>query len=43
MSALRNRVAHDGWNDELLNEVIDVLDEAARRIERANKGTRDED
>ncbi len=34
MSALRNRVAQDGWNEELLNEVIDVLDDAARRIER---------
>lgn len=34
MSALRNRVAKDGWNEELLNEVIDVLDDAARRIER---------
>jgi DNA-binding PadR family transcriptional regulator len=38
MTALRNRVAHDGWNEELLREVIDILDEAAQRIERANKG-----
>jgi DNA-binding PadR family transcriptional regulator len=37
MTALRNRVAHDGWNDELLVEVVDVLDEAAQRIERASK------
>ena len=35
MTALRNRAAHGGWNEELLNEVIDILDEAARRIERA--------
>ena len=38
MTALRNRVAHDGWNEELLREVIDILDEAAQRIERAKKG-----
>jgi DNA-binding PadR family transcriptional regulator len=37
MTALRNRVAADGWNEELLEEVIDVLDEAAQRIERARK------
>ena len=35
MTALRNRAANGGWNDELLNEVIDILDDAARRIERA--------
>ena len=35
MTALRNRAAHGGWNDELLNEVVDILDDAARRIERA--------
>ena len=34
MHALRNRVAHEGWNEELLNEVTDILDEAAKRIER---------
>lgn len=34
MTALRNRIVHDGWNDELLEEVIDILDEAAQRIER---------
>jgi DNA-binding PadR family transcriptional regulator len=38
MTALRNRVAHDGWNEDLLREVIDILDDAAQRIERANKG-----
>ena len=43
MSALRNRVANEGWNEELLNEVIDVLDEAARRIERARSAKREED
>ena len=35
MTALRNRVAHDGWNEQLLEEVIDILDEASQRIERA--------
>jgi len=34
MTALRNRVAQEGWNEELLHEVIDILDEAAQRIER---------
>ena len=34
MHALRNRVAHEGWNEDLLNEVTDILDEAAKRIER---------
>jgi DNA-binding PadR family transcriptional regulator len=38
MTALRNRVAHDGWNEELLVEVIDILDQAAQRIERARSG-----
>jgi DNA-binding PadR family transcriptional regulator len=35
MDALRNRVASEGWNEDLLNEVVDILDDAARRIERA--------
>jgi hypothetical protein len=35
MDALRSRVATEGWNDALLEEVVDILDEAARRIERA--------
>lgn len=43
MTALRNRVAADGWNEELLEEVVDVLDEAAQRIERARKRKRDDD
>jgi len=34
MAALKNRVAHEGWNEELLDEVVNILDEAARRIER---------
>jgi len=42
MTALRNRVAHDGWNEDLLHEVIDILDEAAQRIERAKNAKRDE-
>jgi DNA-binding PadR family transcriptional regulator len=43
MAALRNRIAHEGWNEELLEEVIDILDEAAQRIERVKeaKGTGD--
>jgi DNA-binding PadR family transcriptional regulator len=42
MTALRNRVAAEGWNDEILEEIVDVLDEAAQRIERAKKPRRDE-
>lgn len=34
MAALRNRVARDGWTDELLSEVVEILDEAAKKIER---------
>ena len=34
MAALKNRVAQEGWNEALLNEVIDILDDAAQRIER---------
>jgi DNA-binding PadR family transcriptional regulator len=43
MTALRNRVAHDGWNEDLLEEVVDILDQAAQRIERAKKSPRDDD
>ena len=43
MTALRNRVAAEGWNEELLEEVIDILDDAAQRIERAKKRSRDDD
>lgn len=42
MTALRNRVAHDGWNEQLLEEVIDILDDAAQRIERAKSGAKDD-
>ncbi len=41
MAAMKNRVAQDGWNEELLNEVVDILDDAAKRIERI-KGERPE-
>ncbi|HEU4497970.1 MAG TPA: PadR family transcriptional regulator [Sphingomicrobium sp.] len=34
MAALRNRIAHEGWNEQLLDEVVDILDDAAQRIER---------
>ena len=34
MAALKNRIAQEGWNEGLLNEVIDILDDAAQRIER---------
>ena len=34
MTALRNRIAHEGWNEQLLDEVVDILDDAAQRIER---------
>lgn len=37
MAAMRNRVAAEGWNEELLEEVTDILDHAAQRIERAKK------
>ncbi|QIK95348.1 PadR family transcriptional regulator [Sphingomonas sp. HDW15A] len=41
MAALRHRIASEGWNEDLLEEVIDVLDDAAQRIERAKKRSRD--
>ena len=34
MHALKNRVARDGWNEDLLKEVVDILDDAAKKIER---------
>ena len=43
MSALRNRIAHEGWNDRLLDEVVDILDEAAQRIERVRDAKREDD
>jgi DNA-binding PadR family transcriptional regulator len=43
MTALRNRIAHEGWNDELLEEVVDILDEAAQRIERVREAKEKDD
>ena len=43
MTALRNRIAHEGWNEQLLDEVVDILDEAAQRIERVRDSKRGED
>ena len=34
MNALRHRVARDGFDDALVHEITDILDEAAQRIER---------
>ncbi len=34
MNALRHRVAHDGFDEKLVHEITEILDEAARRIER---------
>ena len=42
MTALRNRIAHDGWNEQLLDEVVDILDEAAQRIERVREARRED-
>ncbi len=42
MTALRNRIAHDGWNEQLLDEVVDILDEAAQRIERVKDAKRED-
>jgi DNA-binding PadR family transcriptional regulator len=42
MAALRNRIAHEGWNDALLEEVVDILDEAAQRIERVKDAKRED-
>ena len=42
MTALRNRVAAEGWHENLLEEVVDILDDAAQRIERAKKARRPE-
>ena len=43
MTALKNRIAHEGWNETLLNEVVDILDEAAQRIERAKPANGEKD
>ena len=34
MTALRNRLATDGWDESLSHEITAILDEAAQRIER---------
>jgi DNA-binding PadR family transcriptional regulator len=34
MNALRHRVARDGFDDALVHEITEILDDAARRIER---------
>ena len=34
MTAIRNRVARLGWDEELTHEITAILDEAAQRIER---------
>ena len=34
MIALRHRVAHDGFDDALVHEITEILDDAAQRIER---------
>ena len=43
MTALRNRIAHEGWNEQLLEEVVDILDEAAQRIERVKDAKSEDD
>ena len=42
MNALRNRIAHEGWNERLLDEVVDILDDAAQRIERVREASRED-
>jgi DNA-binding PadR family transcriptional regulator len=34
MTALRHRVSHDGFDDALVHEITEILDDAAQRIER---------
>ena len=34
MTALRHRVAHDGFDEALVHEIAEILDDAAQRIER---------
>jgi DNA-binding PadR family transcriptional regulator len=40
--ALKNRIAHDGWDENLLTEIVDILDEAAQRIERVKPAASDQ-
>jgi DNA-binding PadR family transcriptional regulator len=35
MTALRHRVEREGFHEDLLHEIAEILDDAARRIERA--------
>ena len=42
MTALRNRIAQEGWNEQLLDEVVDILDDAAQRIERVKDPRRED-
>lgn len=37
--AIRNRVTHEGIDDDLLHEMAAILDEAAQRIERLKKSS----
>jgi DNA-binding PadR family transcriptional regulator len=34
MTALRNRVSNEGWDEDLVHDITAILDEAAQRIER---------
>ena len=34
MTALRNRIATEGWDESLTHEIAAILDEAAQRIDR---------
>ena len=43
MAAMRNRVAHDGFDEALMHEITDILDEAAKRIERLKPAVDDEE
>ena len=43
MAALRNRVAHDGFDEALVHEITDILDEAAKRIERLKPDVDEDD
>ena len=43
MAALRNRIAHDGFDEALVHEITDILDEAAKRIERLKPEIEEED
>ncbi len=39
MTALRQRVSHDGFDDALMHEITEILDDAARRIERLKQAS----